>query len=316
MRLQEAAWVGVFLEPRGNQPVDSFLVDPHDLVDLDLLAGNIDRRFAEAGDLDAIRDRLAIEHELGDRDHRVTCIGRIPQKALADDIVRDQRFSLARQHGADHGDLLGETLLTYRIAGADWPVGAEAENAAQVRIGVDHVKRRALAGVDLVRAGETVGDELHLREILLLIGNRGVGPLVVKRRRQRPDINYIVASPTEALARRSICTSPNRTESISSTFQSRPSCSGPSCVMTLMPADCARLSTGSHTFTSSGTKPITLTFLAIRSSSNLTCCAGSTFAGPTIVALTLKSFAPFRIPFSRALNQGMPAIFTTVTISF
>src|SRR5215471_18451806 len=28
----------------------------------------------------------------------------------------------------------------------------------------------------------------------------------------------------------------------------------------------------------------------------------------------LKSFAPFLMPFSTALNQGMPAIFTTVTI--
>ena len=119
-----------------------------------------------------------------------------------------------------------------------------------------------------------------------------------------------------SLARRSICTSPNRTESISSTFQSRPSCSGPSWVMTLMPAACARFSTGSQTFTSSGTRPITSTFLAIRSSSNLTCCAGSTFAGPTMVALMLKSFAPFWMPFSSALNHGMPAILTTVTISF
>src|SRR6266478_2987291 len=197
--LKEAAWAGVLLEPRGDQPVDGFLVDPHDLVDLDLLTGDIDRCLAKAGDLDAIRDRLAVEHEFGDRDHRVTCIGWIPQEALADDVVRDQRFRLARQHGAHDGDLLGEALLTHRIAGADRPVRAEAENAAQVRIGLDHVKRRALAGVDLVGAGETVGDELHLREILLLIGNRGVGPLVVKWRRQRPDINHVFAFATEVL---------------------------------------------------------------------------------------------------------------------
>src|SRR6266852_1917903 len=189
MRSEEAAWAGVFLEPRGDQPVDGFLVDPHDLVDLDLLAG----------DLDAIRDRLAVEHEFGDRDHRVTCIGWIPQEALADDVVRDQRFRLARQHGAHYGDLLGEALLTHRVTGADRPVRAEAENAAQVRIGLDHVQRRALAGVDLVGAGETVGDELHVREFPLLIGNRGVGPLVVKRRRQRPDIDHIFAFATEVL---------------------------------------------------------------------------------------------------------------------
>src|ERR1700688_1261367 len=112
---------GGILKPRGDQPVDGFLVDPHDLVDLDLLAGDIDRRFAKAGDLDAIRDRLAGEHEFGDRDHRVTCIGWIPQEALADDVVRDQRFRLARQHGAHDGDLLGEALLTHRVAGADRP---------------------------------------------------------------------------------------------------------------------------------------------------------------------------------------------------
>src|SRR6266852_5228161 len=108
--LKEAAWAGVFLKPRGDQPVDGFLVDPHDLVDLDLLAGDIDRRLAKAGDLDAIRDRLAVEHEFGDRDHRVTCIGWIPQEAFADDVVRDQRFRLARQHGAHYGDVLGEAL--------------------------------------------------------------------------------------------------------------------------------------------------------------------------------------------------------------
>src|SRR5450631_1118138 len=199
MRSDEAAWAGVLLEPRGNQPVDGFLVDPHDLVDLDLHAGDIDRRLAKAWDLDAIRDRLAVEHEFGDRDHRVTCIGWIPQEALADDVVRDQRFRLARQHGAHYGNLLGEALLTHRVAGADRPVRAEAENAAQVRIGLDHVQRRALAGVDLVGAGETVGDELHVRELLLLIGNRGVGPLVVKRRRQRSDIDHIFAFATEVL---------------------------------------------------------------------------------------------------------------------
>src|SRR3954453_20561519 len=77
----------VLLEPSGDQPVDGFLVDAHDLVDLDLLSGDIDRGLAKARNIDAIRDRLAIEHELGDRDHRVTCIGGIPQKALADGII-------------------------------------------------------------------------------------------------------------------------------------------------------------------------------------------------------------------------------------
>src|SRR4051794_29881155 len=87
MRLEKSAGAGVVLEPSSNQPIDGFLVDAHDLVDLDLLSGDIDRCFAKAWNVDAICDRLAIEHELGDRDHRVTCIGGIPQKALADGIT-------------------------------------------------------------------------------------------------------------------------------------------------------------------------------------------------------------------------------------
>ena len=47
--LEEAAQASVILEPCGDQPVDGLLVDPHDLVDLDLLAGNIDRCLAKAG---------------------------------------------------------------------------------------------------------------------------------------------------------------------------------------------------------------------------------------------------------------------------
>jgi hypothetical protein len=199
MQRDEAAGTGVVPESSGDQSVDGFFVDPHDLVDLDLLAGHIDRSLAEAGNIDAIRDWLAIKHELGNCNHGVTCIGGIPQETFADGIIRDERFRLARQHRADHGDLLAKALLTHRIAGPDRPIRAEAENAAQVRIGLDHVKRRALAGIDLVGAGETVGDELHFREILLLIGNRGVGPFVVKRRRQRPDINHVIAFAAHVL---------------------------------------------------------------------------------------------------------------------
>src|SRR3954452_1828708 len=199
MRLEKSAGAGVVLEPSSNQPIDGFLVDAHDLVDLDLLSGDIDRCFAKAWNVDAIRDRLAIEHELGDRNHGITCISGVPQKAFAYCVLRDQTFRLARQYGADHGDLLAKALLTHRVAGPDRSVRAEAENTTQVRIGLDHVKRRALAGVDLVGAGETVGDELHFGKVLLLIGNRGVSPLVVKRRRQGPDIDHIIAFTTHVL---------------------------------------------------------------------------------------------------------------------
>src|SRR5260370_21933625 len=61
------------------------------------------------------RDRLAVEHEFGDRDHRVTCIGWIPQEALADDVVRDQRFRLrSEEHTSElqsHLNLVCRLLL-------------------------------------------------------------------------------------------------------------------------------------------------------------------------------------------------------------
>src|SRR5512133_2190335 len=46
MQRDEAAGTGVVLESSGDQSVDGFFVDPHDLVDLDLLAGHIDGSLA------------------------------------------------------------------------------------------------------------------------------------------------------------------------------------------------------------------------------------------------------------------------------
>src|SRR5215471_3203542 len=83
------------LEPLGDQPVDGLLVDPHDLVDLDLLASDIDRRLAESRDLDTLRDRLAVEHQLCDCNHRVTRVRGIPQETFADSTVCNERFGLA-----------------------------------------------------------------------------------------------------------------------------------------------------------------------------------------------------------------------------
>src|SRR4051794_1337230 len=85
------------LKPCGDQPVNCFLVNSHDLVDLDLLAGNINYRLAKAGNLDAIRDWLAVKHQLRDRHHGVTCVSWVPKKTFPDDIVRDERFRLAWQ---------------------------------------------------------------------------------------------------------------------------------------------------------------------------------------------------------------------------
>src|SRR5439155_21698530 len=98
------------------------------LVHLVVLAAFNDDGLAKAWDIDAIRDRFAIEHELGDRYHAITCIGRIPQKTFADGVVRDQRFCLARPHGADRSDLLATALLPHRIPGPDRSVRAEAKN--------------------------------------------------------------------------------------------------------------------------------------------------------------------------------------------
>src|SRR3954470_12599120 len=187
------------LEPSGNQSVDGFLVDAHDLVHLDLLSCNVDGRLAKAGYIDAIRDGLASGREFGHRDHRVTRIGGIPQKSFADRIIRDKRLRLAWQHGADNGDLLAKTLLTHSISSPDWSIRTEAENTTQVGIGLDHVERRALAGVDLVGPWEAVSAELHFRKILLLVGNRGIGPFVVKRRRKSPDIDYIITFAAHVL---------------------------------------------------------------------------------------------------------------------
>ena len=78
MRLEKSAGAGVVLEPSSNQPIDGFLVDAHDLVDLDLLSGHVDRCLAKTWHIDAIRDWLPIEYELGDRNHGITCISGVP----------------------------------------------------------------------------------------------------------------------------------------------------------------------------------------------------------------------------------------------
>src|SRR5436853_2320942 len=89
-----------------DQGPDRLLVDAHDLVDLDQLAGNVDRGLAQARYVDAVLDRLAVEHQPRDGDHRIAGVGRVPQEALADDAVRDQVLGLRRKHRADDRDLL------------------------------------------------------------------------------------------------------------------------------------------------------------------------------------------------------------------
>src|ERR1044071_3732412 len=48
-------------EPAGDEPRDRLVVDAHDLVDLDQLAGHVDRGLAQSRNLDAVLDRLAVE---------------------------------------------------------------------------------------------------------------------------------------------------------------------------------------------------------------------------------------------------------------
>ena len=65
--------------PCSIRPSTVSLLMMHDLVDLDLLVLDVDRRLAEAGDLDAVDDRRAVEHQLADRHHGVAGVGRVPQ---------------------------------------------------------------------------------------------------------------------------------------------------------------------------------------------------------------------------------------------
>src|SRR5205085_6105778 len=150
-----------------DQGPDRLLVDAHDLVDLDQLAGNIDRGLAQARYVDAVLDRLAVEHQPRDGDHRIAGVGRVPQEALADDAVRDQVLGLRRQHRADDRDLLAEALLAHRIARADRPVGAESQDALEVRVRLDDIERGLVRGVDLVRARIAIGHQLPVPLVAL-----------------------------------------------------------------------------------------------------------------------------------------------------
>src|SRR6185436_4008905 len=87
-------------------------------------------------------------------------------------------------------------------------------------------------------------------------------------------------------------------------------CPGCSWVMTLMPASCARLNTGSSAAPSLGMTPMTSTFLAIRSSTARTCCAASSDVGAIIQELTPSSSPAFFTPFSTLSNQGMRILAT------
>ena len=103
-----------------DQAVDRVLVDDHDLLDLDLLVVDVDHRLAEAGDLDAVDDRRAAEHQLGDRHHGVAGVRRGSTDSLRG-WCHPMISGLAceGQHRADHGDFLAKAFFAHRIARAD-----------------------------------------------------------------------------------------------------------------------------------------------------------------------------------------------------
>ena len=85
--------------------------------------------------------------------------------------------------------------------------------------------------------------------------------------------------------------------------------------MTGIPASWARLSTGSASFTSIGTRPVTSTFLATRSSRSFTYCAGSRWGGPVLEART-EILASLLHAVLQSIEPGDAGILTTVTIFF
>ena len=86
---------------------------------------------------------------------------------------------------------------------------------------------------------------------------------------------------------------------------------GDSFITTLMPASCARFSTGSSALPSFGTTPMTSTCLAMRSSMARTCSAGSSVVGLIMVASTPRSLPACSTPFSTLSNQGIFTLPTT-----
>ena len=58
------------------------------MIFLTLIFSTSSHRLAEAGDLDAVDDRRAVEHQLGDRHHGVAGVGRF-EIAFADGAIHD-----------------------------------------------------------------------------------------------------------------------------------------------------------------------------------------------------------------------------------
>jgi simple sugar transport system substrate-binding protein len=60
-------------------------------------------------------------------------------------------------------------LATSRFPGADRPIGAEAQNTAHIRIGLDDLRRHLLRGIDLIGAGNIVRQK-HLQHKISIVG--------------------------------------------------------------------------------------------------------------------------------------------------
>ncbi len=85
------------------------------------------------------------------------------------------------------------------VAGPDRAVGAEDQEALEVRVGLHLVDRGLVAVVDAVRDAEPVADLLHLGILLLLQRHRVVGPEIVQRHRQPADEDDVLALAADRL---------------------------------------------------------------------------------------------------------------------
>ncbi len=148
---------------------------------------------AEALDGGAVGDRLVVDQHVADADEDPAGLHRVPHEAAVDCAFLDEFATLARREGAEDGDLADLPGLFERAADADRALAAEGEEALEVRIGGDQVEGGLAAVVDALGDAVTVADRRHVGILLLEIGDRGVGPCIVKGHGQRADIDGVLA---------------------------------------------------------------------------------------------------------------------------
>ena len=167
-----------------------------------LRVGGIDLHRPEARDLHAVGGRLALGQHVADIDDHLAGQHRVPDEAFADGTRLDVLRPLARRERPDHGDARLLAALLDGARGADRPLAAEGQDALQVRVGAHLVQCGLVAVVHALGDAEAVGDQLHVRVLLLLQRDRGVGPLVVQRHGERADIDDVLALAAHRLGER------------------------------------------------------------------------------------------------------------------